>query len=360
MTATRSGTPPASAVLVNWRPQRDFVFTDVLGRELGTPCATIGAGFPPSMSGMRGVYARVLYVGVAVKALVRRPPFERAICWQQASGIALSLLQRLLGVRRSLGVYVMMFIVSPRKRRRPWRDVIGYAIESASVRAVVCYSEAEREAYRRLFPRAAHKLHVLRFSEDLGPSALARRRNDGFLLAAGRSNRDHDFLVRYAAARPHVQLVIVCDTLALRALPPNVRVLRDAFGDAYLEILGACHAVLLAFRDTTMSAGQLVFLQAMQLGKPVIATRSDCLEGYLVDGRNGLEIEKTEAALDHALARLADPHYYETLAACQIVDYRERFGTARLAEAMALLVRESEAGLRAARTPSADGSGSPA
>lgn len=86
----------------------------------------------------------------------------------------------------------------------------------------------------------------------------------------------------------------------------NVQVISDAFDERYYRYLSRCHAVLLPFKDAMASSGQLVFLHAIQFGKPVIATRSSCLDGYLIDGKHGYIIDKSECDLDLKVEALED------------------------------------------------------
>lgn len=168
--------------------------------------------------------------------------------------------------------------------------------------------------------------------------------DEGFYLAVGRSNRDYAFLMDYFASRPDRRLVVLCDAPDVRSVRPNVTVVHNAFGSAYFDYLSRCHAVILVFKDPTVSAGQLVFLQAMQFGKPVVATRSQCLAGYLENERNGLMCEKTHQGLDHALERLREGALYWRLAEAGPADYSRRFGFEPLARSLLTIIHEAERG----------------
>mgnify|MGYP001150716381 FL=1 len=74
-------------------------------------------------------------------------------------------------------------------------------------------------------------------------------------------------------------------------------------------------AVVIALDDDTIAAGQLVLLHAMNMGVPVIITRSNGVtDDYVIDHYNGLIIEKTKEALLEALALIFhDDDLYDQL-----------------------------------------------
>jgi hypothetical protein len=103
------------------------------------------------------------------------------------------------------------------------------------------------------------------------------------------------------------------------------------FGPAYYARLARCRAVVMAFHEPALAAGQLVYLQAVQYGKPVLASVSQCLDGYVIDGRTGLYFDKNAAGLAAALATAEGANWYAGAVAACLVDYPSRFGFSRLA-----------------------------
>ena len=79
------------------------------------------------------------------------------------------------------------------------------------------------------------------------------------------------------------ELHIVCDAEdALRGLglAPNVAVLRKCYGKEYLEQIAGAELVVIPLKDSDISAGQMVLLQSMALGKTVVITRTPATEEY--------------------------------------------------------------------------------
>lgn len=58
-----------------------------------------------------------------------------------------------------------------------------------------------------------------------------------------------------------------------------------------LDLMSKCHCVLIPLKDLTMSSGQLVALQAMSLGKPVICTNSDGIKDYVINEVTGFLVD---------------------------------------------------------------------
>ena len=77
--------------------------------------------------------------------------------------------------------------------------------------------------------------------------------------------------------------------------------------------LGNCYAVILPLDDENISSGQLVILQAMMFGKPVIVTRNKTVTDYIIDGYNGYVIEKNEESLKIVIKKIENRDIYESI-----------------------------------------------
>lgn len=133
---------------------------------------------------------------------------------------------------------------------------------------------------------------------------------EGFILAAGRSLRDYDTLLQ-AAPQINAPIIIIggSDDLQNTALPPNVTLLREVDREAYLDHIRRCSIAVLPLKKTTRPTGQVVLLEAMSFGKPVIATEQVGTVDYIQTSVNGILVPPQEP---EALARavnqlLADP-----------------------------------------------------
>lgn len=143
------------------------------------------------------------------------------------------------------------------------------------------------------------------------------KRNEGYVLAAGRTLRDYSTLLRAAPSIP-APIVILCgrDDLVGVALPANVTVVRDAPRSEYLDRLDRCAVVVVPLLPAERATGQVVILEAMALGKPVVATRAPGSADLVAQGETGILVPPSDPdSLARGVSRLLqDPSLAERLA----------------------------------------------
>ncbi|MGD9874728.1 MAG: glycosyltransferase family 4 protein [Kiritimatiellia bacterium] len=122
------------------------------------------------------------------------------------------------------------------------------------------------------------------------------QRDDGYVLSAGRTLRDYDLLLK-AAETLNYPVVLVCGKgdLAGRQMPSNVTVYAEIPKDRYLHLLDACSVVVVPLIPVKRATGQVVVLEAMARGKPVIATRNPGTADLMEHGVNGYLVEPGDA-----------------------------------------------------------------
>lgn len=153
--------------------------------------------------------------------------------------------------------------------------------------AVVCYSTPEVERYGHLFPRARQKFFFVPYGLHVPTvtDPVPHERFESGFLSAGRSGRDYRLLTQ-AFAENGLPLKIVCDLYSMQdgcATSPNIEWLTNCHSEKYLAELHASKAVVVPLSVDDISAGQMVMLQAMAFGKPVIATRTSTLLDYATE-----------------------------------------------------------------------------
>jgi glycosyltransferase involved in cell wall biosynthesis len=318
------------AVLYDFPPEGNPL-TEALARVSGASVEGFGMWFPTRRTAFYRYFVQTPLMALfPLSMLFKLGRFDTVFCWQQNFGIILGLIIRLFGLEVKADIHVLTFIATGRRRAWPLRPLIDYALGCRAVKTVVCFSESELELYRDTFPSAAGKFRTTVLAEDPRHGDVVTK-DEGYFLAAGRENRDYDFLISHFRDRPAERLVVVCDTIA-PVNASNITVHTATYGDAYIDLVAKCHGVVFAFRDPAISSGQLVFLLAVALGKPVIATRSGCLKGYLKPDENGLETAKDPAAFDAAIDALKDPGLWRRLSDAAIADFHARFSVDSFAE----------------------------
>ena len=151
---------------------------------------------------------------------------------------------------------------------------------------------------------------------------------EGYVLAAGRTLRDYPTLLR-AAGSIGAPIVIIAgrDDLTDAPTPPNVSVLREVPRDAYLDRLRRCSVAVVPLRPTERATGQVVLLEALAMGKPVVATRSPGTVDYVREGETGLLVPPgDDRALAAAVRRLLDDSALAgRLSTCAVEEVRMRY-----------------------------------
>lgn len=153
---------------------------------------------------------------------------------------------------------------------------------------LVVMTESERNYLAREFRTPQEKFSTINFyAEDaryIGPKA------DGYIFAAGRMERDFETLIRALSGTPY-PAVIVADGSQKEKMekikPSNIRIFYNIAKEQYLQLLYDSKIVAVPLYDGAASRGQVVILEAMKHGKPVVCTRVKGTEDYLTHGQEG-------------------------------------------------------------------------
>ncbi len=232
-----------------------------------------------------------------------------------------------LGVRESMA-YGLLCLLTGRASRQVMTEVfiddpqpgLLWRLKTSLYRAVarravglLANSRAEIDSLSARYGVPRERIRFVPLNSTLADQPISNQ-DDGFVLAAGRSLRDYPTLIE-AFRGLEYPLVIICgrgDPMP-KSLPPAVSVLRELDYNAYLDRLRRCTLVAIPLRSTERATGQVVALEAMTLGKPVVATRVAGTVDYIRDGETGLLVEPGDAAgLQAALRRLLNDNALRT------------------------------------------------
>jgi len=242
--------------------------------------------------------------------------------------------QTLLWLRTPRHV-VLQFVM--RERVPGFRSALKYAFMRwcfSSVHLFVCPSRFEIERYASAF-----RLPKERFAFVASPinRALLERqaaREDPIVLSAGRTFRDYPTLLE-AAAGTGLSLTIVAGNgnLGDAPIPENVTVQHDIPGHELTDLIARCMIVVVTLEERHISAGQSVLLEAMALGKPVIATRVTGIVDYVDDMTTGILVPPGDSGrLREAMVLLAsDPTLRRSLGDAAREQIRRRHVPGRFA-----------------------------
>ncbi|MCD8006102.1 MAG: glycosyltransferase [Oscillospiraceae bacterium] len=268
----------------------------------------------------------VMYFWLPLKILFDKNLYIQIIAWQQFYGLILAFYLRLFHVKNAPEITVMTFIYKSKKgiTGKLYFSFMRSAVQSGYVKKFVVFSKSEPSYYADLFDVSESYFQ----SEVLGIDDTAKDYEDNIVdnklyLSAGRSNRDYDFL-REAWEKADCKLEIICDE-EKRSNTENISYLTNCHGQQYMQRLAHSYAVVIPLLDEKISSGQLVILQSLMLGKPVIVTKNSTVGDYIKDGFNGLIIDKTEQALLDAVFKLSVGGYYENISKNARRSYEENF-----------------------------------
>ncbi|MDD2723553.1 MAG: glycosyltransferase [Methylovulum sp.] len=212
-------------------------------------------------------------------ARIKQGPLPDYICvGTDIEVIGCLLAQFFSGIK--IPIIFLGFIYTPRKSllltKIRW---LYFRILLAQITAVICYSKYESDYLPKLF-RLKKTLFVATLfggNFDVPKDWVAKNEGGpGYVVSAGRSGRDYHLLCDAVRGLP-VELHIICDSShPLQGLdcPANVTILRNCYGDKYVEELAGADMVLLILNNDNLSSGQMVLLNAMALGKLAIITRT--------------------------------------------------------------------------------------
>jgi glycosyltransferase involved in cell wall biosynthesis len=237
-------------------------------------------------------------------------------------------------------IFFMPFIFTERASSRiNTLRQLYYRFVLRPVDGAICHSRLEIARYQQLFigtqtdflfvPWGTHVPSAADIAVHTVPGRDPTRIT---AVAAGRSGRDYP---TFAQAARHAQCdaVIICnETASLGGVQAGdgVTILTKCFGMDYLAQLLHADIVTVPLAVADISAGQMVFIQAMALGKPLVVTETDTIADYLTHGTNALLVPRGDAdAMADALRRLAqDSALRQSLGDAARSTYETRFSGA--------------------------------
>ncbi len=140
--------------------------------------------------------------------------------------------------------------------------------------------------------------------------------NDHQICAAGLEWRDYPTLIAAVASMPDLTVKLAAaspwskhaNTAEGRPLPPNVQARRYTYNDLR-ALYAESSFVVVPLRETDFQAGVTTILEAMAMGKAVIATRTAGQTDVILDGITGLCVPPGDAAAwQRAITRLRTDH----------------------------------------------------
>lgn len=238
------------------------------------------------------------------------------LAWQQMYGILPAFFNRYIFRRGNLNISIMTFIYKPKNGvvGKLYHWLVNSAISSKNVSNIFVYSQSEVQHYATIFPKAKEKFHFVKFGLPVSHADYTDTdlRNEKYFFSTGFSNRDYEFLIN-VFNNTSLKLKIACSYLKT-TVPQNVEILNNCFGEEMKRQMSNSIAVLIPLKNLNISSGQLVFITAMQLGKPLVVTDSAPTRTYLEHNVDAIivpnEINKWREAINKLIT---DNEFYDTM-----------------------------------------------
>ena len=137
----------------------------------------------------------------------------------------------------------------------------------------LCTSTREEEIYSRMFgiSRERIRFHPMAVSSEFICNYQFEPKD--YIFSYGNSDRDYDTLIK-AVADSDIKLVILSQSYRPQSpLPPNVTLITERRSDMDLiALIVSARLIVLPIKDMMISAAQTAMLEALALGRPLVAS----------------------------------------------------------------------------------------
>lgn len=334
----------SNAIFLDFKPSDDWQFLKELEENTGKKFDCI---FNDSHNwhGKKKILRYLSYFFVPLKYALKNK-YEVIVAWQQFYGLFYAFWLRLLKKKKSTKLVIMTFIYKKKTGiiGRIYDRIMKYIIGGEYIDKYICFSKEECDKYSRYFNISAERFVSCRLEiEDCCSASFDGSREEDYYLAAGRSNRDYDFLCKAFSSMPERKLIIICDEEQPKHIPLNVTWKNNIHGKEYLNYLSLCKGVIVPLNAMCgdISAGQMVMLQGMMLSKIVLVTETVTTKEYIDNKNTGLLIHNDCIELGKMLDDI-ECGKYDYIKKSARKYYEDNFSKANTAALVAEIVKEME------------------
>ncbi len=353
----------------------DTPFGDAL-RALGVAHRIIGTDVPQAYR----TRLQLLLIGypklalsalsTAARSLLSRtgPPPDAAVISSDVEVLMFALVRALPFAARPRLVFTPFIYTQRTSSAVNHVRLLYYRFVMRRVSCAVCHSRLEVERYQALFAGCRTEFVFVPWGGYVPApdEVLARASNQPAVgrlprvVSAGRSGRDYPALVR-ATENLSCHTVVICNerpALGGVTASETVEVLTACFGMDCLAQLLVAAVVVVPLRVEDISAGQMVLIQTMALGRPLVVTRTPTICDYLRDGDTALLVPRgDDCALTAAIKHLLDDPVAATKMGRRAqADYHARFSIEAHLRALVQVI-ESHCGMSQHQSFVASGAG---
>jgi len=282
----------------------------------------------------------------ATRGFVKGLRYDVVISWSGVVGLFVGFL-KLIFFRNKPRLFVKTFIFRPRANRiMNWTRFWSCKICTKKMDGIICHSSDEISYYTNLFHLNREQIRFVPYGIELPQIDFQRKGENPYLVSAGKSNRDYE-LLRRAMDRIEMKIKIYCskdyEKVLRNTKNSNFEIHTDTPLEEFLRALWDSLFVVIPLKIPEMSSGQLVLLQAMALGKGVIATDCWGTRDYVKHMENGILVAPNNASeLREKILHLIDkPEEAEKLGTNAKKTVEEHFNICSFASSIGNYIEES-------------------
>lgn len=143
---------------------------------------------------------------------------------------------------------------------------------------IIVHSQREKEDYTKLFGFEENQFVFLPFGTHVN-ILPANPEVPEYIFSAGRSGRDYPLLFEAMESLPYT-LHVASDCHLPPCKNPRIQVFTNCYNHHYLRELKDATLVVVTLEAEHISAGQMVLIESMALGKTVLITKTDTTLDY--------------------------------------------------------------------------------
>lgn len=222
-----------------------------------------------------------------------------------------------------------------------WPNAVMARIFLRYVNRFVVHSRGEIDTLNRWFGIPRDKITFVPLQRAPIVLTASEESADPFIVAMGSANRDYATLIRAVDGLP-LRLVLIASPRSLAGLdiPGNVEVINGLTAQECRILAQRARINIVPLADVATASGQVTIVEALRMGRPLVATRGVGSVDYIDDGQNAVLVEAGDVAgLRQAITRLwTDPVLREALSRNALTYAEANLSDETAARAMAAIL----------------------